>query len=78
MGDRILVVSINGTAYIIKSGHNNNDQKAIEIALEKRKADLIKENEYYRKHDIRNENNNPIFIEDSISEVYVCSGIEIN
>lgn len=74
MGEGIMVVAIKGTAYIIKSGHYNSDQKAIEMALEKHKQNIIDENKYCREHNITDEHNNPVFADSSINEILVFTG----
>jgi hypothetical protein len=77
MGEGIIVVTINSCSYIIEKGHNNNDQKAIKIALDYREEELKKEEKMYQEQDVRDENGVPIFVNFDIDEIVVSEGKEI-
>lgn len=76
MGEATIVVGIKGRAYIIKDGHHNSALKAVEIALKRHEDYLNREDEYFRKNDIRDENNRPIYADRNLENIYVYYAAE--
>lgn len=78
MGEGTIVVAINGEAYIINSGHQNENNIAIKMAIDAHEENIKKLNAYYQEQKLEDENGNLMRADYSIDTINVLTGHLIN